>query len=89
MVLQKDTQSKMTEHITNEEVFRSVGEAKNFLKTLKTRRTKLIGHIIHHNSFLSKIMKSAIEENNNRGRPPLEYIDQIIRDTVKVEIGQA
>lgn len=34
-------------------------------------------------------MKSAIEANNNRERPLLEYIDQIIRDTVKVEIGQA
>jgi len=71
---------RWTEHITNEEVYRRAGETKSFLKTLKTRKAKLIGHILRHNSLLSRIIKSAIEGNKSRGRPPLDYISQIVRD---------
>ncbi|KAF0753996.1 Uncharacterized protein FWK35_00020374 [Aphis craccivora] len=66
-------------HITNEEVYRRVGETRSFLKTLKTRRVKLIGHILRQNSLLSRIIEGAIEGNNSRGRPPLDYISQIVR----------
>jgi len=56
-----------TKHITIEEVYRRVGETRSFLKTLKTRRAKLIGNILRQNSLLSRIIESAIEGNNSRG----------------------
>jgi len=68
-----------TEHITNEEVYQRAGEIRSFLKTLKTRRTKLIGHILRHNSLLSRITGDATEGNTSRGRPPLDYMSQIVR----------
>jgi len=61
-----------TEHITNEE------ETRSFPKTLKTRRANLIGHILRHNSLLGRIIEWG--EGNSRGRPPLDYISQMIRD---------
>jgi len=69
-----------TEHIRNEEVYRRAGEISSFLKTLGTRRANLIGHVLRHNSLLSRIIEGAIEGNNSRGRPPLDYISQIVRD---------
>lgn len=56
-----------TEHIkniTNEEVYQRVGEIRNFLKTLKTKKAKLIGC---HDS-LRPI------------RPPLDYISKSKND---------
>lgn len=46
------------EHITNEEVFRKAGEKCSFLKSLKSRKIKLIGH----NGFLARL----IEDTYNR-----------------------
>jgi len=56
-----------TEHITNEEVYRRAGETRTFLKTLKTRRAKVKGHILRHNSLLDRTIEGAIEGNNSRG----------------------
>lgn len=52
--------------ITIEDVNQRV-KITSFFKTLKTRRAKLIRHILRHNSLLSRIMKSAIERENSRG----------------------
>jgi len=60
-----------TEHITNDEVYRRIGETKSFLKILNTRRVKLIGHILRQ---ISRIIEGTIEGKNSRGRPPLDYI---------------
>lgn len=66
--------------ITNEKVFRIVGETKNFLKTEKTRKPKLIGHILLHNSLL-RIIENTINGNNSRGvTSPEHYISQIVRN---------
>uniref|UniRef100_A0A2S2QZ71 RNA-directed DNA polymerase n=1 Tax=Sipha flava TaxID=143950 RepID=A0A2S2QZ71_9HEMI len=56
-----------TEHVSNEEVYRKSGEIRSFLKTLKTRRANLIGHVLRHNSQLSRIIECATEGNNSRG----------------------
>lgn len=78
-MLRKDNlRISWTEQITNEEVYLRAGETKSFLKTLRTR-TNLIGHILCHNSLLSRIIEGAIEGNNRR-KPPLDYISQKARD---------
>jgi hypothetical protein len=45
------------DHITNEEVFRSVGEKRSFLKALKIRRAKLIGHTLQHDNLQGTIIE--------------------------------
>jgi len=68
------------DRISNEEVFRRVGEERSFLKALKIRRAKLIGHSLRHNNLLGRIIEGSIEGKNSRGRPPLEYIGQLVKD---------
>uniref|UniRef100_A0A8D8LAV6 Uncharacterized protein n=1 Tax=Cacopsylla melanoneura TaxID=428564 RepID=A0A8D8LAV6_9HEMI len=60
------------EHMTNEEVLRRAGEQRSFMKSLKKR----IGDILRHNSLLARV----IEGSNTKGRPPLGYLEQIMKD---------
>jgi len=62
------------DHIINEEVFRRVGEERSFLKALKMRRAKLIGHTLRYNNLLGRIIE------RKKGRPSLKYISQVVRD---------
>ncbi|VVC45162.1 Hypothetical protein CINCED_3A021580 [Cinara cedri] len=50
------------------------------MKSLKKRITKLIGHILRHNSLLKRVMEGMIVGKNLVGRPPLDYFQQIMRD---------
>lgn len=65
----------LIDHISNDDVFRRVGEERSFLKILKIRRVKrkAIGNILRYKNLLGRIMRS-IEEKNTRGRPIFEYI---------------
>lgn len=49
-----------TEHMTNEVVFRK--ETRSCPKILKTSKAGLIGHTLHCNSLLSRIIEGAVEE---------------------------
>lgn len=67
--------------MTNKEVYQRPGKTRGILKTLKTRKTKLITEqILCNNRLLSRIIKGIIEKKNSRDRPPLDYISQIVRD---------
>lgn len=68
------------EMITNEEVYRRVGERRCFLKYLKRRRNHLVGHILRHNGLLKLIIEGTVDGKNSRGRPRLEYMSQIMED---------
>lgn len=48
-----------TEHMTNEVVFRK--ETRSCLKILKTSKVELIGHTLHCNSLLSRIIEGAVD----------------------------
>ena len=47
------------EKITNEDVFRRAQEEKSFLRNLKGRRAKFIGHILRHNGLVKKIIEGT------------------------------
>jgi len=66
--------------MTNEEVFTRAEERRCFMKSLKKRRIKLIGHTLRHNSSLNRIMEGVLEGKNVVGRPPLDYLQQIMRN---------
>ncbi|KAI5718650.1 hypothetical protein M8J77_024598 [Diaphorina citri] len=68
------------EHVTNEEVFRRAGERRNLMKQLKKRRATLIGHLLRHGTLTARVIEGMIEGTNTVGRPPLDYIKQIMRD---------
>jgi len=51
------------------------------LKFKKNRRHSWIGHTIKHNEFLVKILEGAIFGKKAVGRPRLEYLKQISRNS--------
>lgn len=58
----------------NNEILKRVAEERCFMKYLKRR-------VLRHNGLLNKIIKGAVDGNNGRGRPTLEYVKQILEDT--------
>ena len=72
---------KWTDRITIDEVFQKVKEERLILKILKNRRHSWIGHTIRHNEFVVNILEGAISGKNAVGRPRLQYLKQVARNT--------
>ena len=51
-----------TDHVRNEEVLRRVKEERNILRTIKRRKFKWIGHILHKNCLRKHIIEGKVEE---------------------------
>ena len=56
-------------------------EERLLLKILKNRRHPWIGHTIRHNEFVVNILEGAISGKNAVGRPRLQYLKQVARNT--------
>ena len=72
---------KWTDRITNDEVFQKVKEERLLLKILKNRRHSWIGHKIRRNEFVVNILGGAISGKKAVGRPRLQYLKQVARNT--------
>ena len=72
---------KWTDSIRNGEVFQKVKEERLLLKILKNRRHSWIGHTIRHNEFVVNILEGAISGKKAVGRPRLQYLQQVARNT--------
>ena len=51
------------------------------LKILKNKRHSWIGHTIRHNEFVVNILEKAIFGKKAVGRPGLQYLEQVARNT--------
>ena len=69
--------------ISNEEVLKRAMARRKLWKQIQTRRDKMVGHILRHDSLLKTIIEGNIEGKNARGRPRLEYMTQIREDVGK------
>jgi len=65
------------DRVTNEEVLARITEGKLIWKNIFRRRNEWIAHIMRHEGLLKLIIEGSIEGKNHRGRPRLEYIQQI------------
>jgi len=72
---------KWTDKITNDEVFQRTKEGRLLLKILKNRRHSWIGHTIRHNEFVVNILEGAICGKKAVGRPRLQYLKLVARNT--------
>ncbi|CAI6343800.1 unnamed protein product [Macrosiphum euphorbiae] len=72
-----------TEKVTNKEVLDKIKEQRQIWKSIQSRRGKMIGHILRHESLLKKIIEGDVEGHIARGRPRTEYMTQIMQDTNK------
>lgn len=73
----KMTKTSWTERKTNEKVLQEIGERRNLLGTILKRKTKLIGHLIRHNSFIENIFEGRLQGKRSRGRPRTSYFGDI------------
>jgi len=63
------------------EVFQRVKEERLHLKILKSRCHSWIGHTIRHNEFVVNILEGAIPRRKTIGRPRLQYLKQVAKNT--------
>jgi len=71
---------KLTDRITNDEVFQRTKEEGFLLKFLKNRRHSCIGLSISHIEFAVNILEGAISGKKTVGRPRLRYLKQVARN---------
>lgn len=55
-----------------------IRETRELCHSIKEKKDKMIGHILHHNSLTKSIIKSDVEGNIERRRPRVEYMKQIM-----------
>ena len=72
---------KWTDRITNDKVVQRAKEERLLLKIFKNRCHSWIGHIIRHNEFVVNILEGAISRKKTVGRPRLQYLKQVTRNT--------
>jgi predicted CoA-binding protein len=70
-----------TDRLTNGEVFQRAKEERLLFKILKNRRHSWIWHVIRHNEFVVNIVEGAISGKRAVGRPRLQYLKQVARNT--------
>jgi len=72
---------KWTDRITNYEVLQRAKQKRLLLKILKNICHSWIGHTIRHNEFVVNIFEGAISGKKAVGRPRLQYLKQVARNT--------
>jgi len=72
---------KWADRITNDEFFQRVKDKSLLLKMLNNRCHSWIGHTIRHNEFVVNILGGTITGKKAVGRPRLQYLKQVARNT--------
>ena len=80
-MLEKNVKNKWTDRVTNGGVFQRAKEKRLLLKILRSGRHSWIGHAIRHNEFVVNIVEGAIFGKKAVGRPGLQYLKQVDRNT--------
>jgi hypothetical protein len=70
-----------TDHVRNEEVLLGVKEQRNILHEIRKRKANWIGHILHRNCLLRRVIegkvKGGIEMTGRRGRRRRKLLDDL------------
>jgi len=69
-----------TDMVSNEEVLKRMSVRRTLWSNIKKRRNEWIGHVLRHGGLLGLIIEGCVEGKNARGRPRMEYMQQIIED---------
>jgi hypothetical protein len=72
---------KWPDRITNDEFFQRTKEERLLLKILKNGHHLWIGHTVRHNEFVLNVLEGAISGKKAMGRPRLQYLWQVTRNT--------
>jgi hypothetical protein len=81
VVLEKDGEDQLTDHVRNEEVLLRVKEQRNILHEIRKGKANWIGHILRRNCLLRRInewkIKGGIEVTGRRGRRHRKLVDDL------------
>ena len=81
MILEKDGEDQLTDHVRNEEVLLRVNEQRNILQEIRKRKAIWIGHILRRNCLLHRVIegkiKGGIEVTGRRGRRRRKLLDDL------------
>jgi hypothetical protein len=70
-----------TDHVTNKEILLRVKEQRNILHEIQKRKANWIGHILHRNCLLRRVIqgktKGGIEVTGRRGRRRRKLLDDL------------
>lgn len=69
-----------TEHVTNEEVLRRVGEERGLVEAIRKRQKTWLGHVLRRDSLLQTIIEGHMEGKKRRGRQPMMLMDWLNKD---------
>jgi hypothetical protein len=72
---------KRTDKTTNDEVFQRVKEERLLLEISQNRLHSWIGHEVRHYEFVVNILEGEIYGKKAVGRPRLQYLKQVARNT--------
>ena len=76
-IWRKMTRTSWIERKTNLEVLREVQEERRLLREMEKRKTKFIGHVLRHNTFIINILEGKVLGKKGRGRPRKKYLEDI------------
>jgi hypothetical protein len=72
---------KWTDRITNGEVYQREEKERLLSKILQNGRHSWIGHTVRYNDFVVNNLEKAISGKKAVGRPGLQYLKQVVRNT--------
>ena len=67
-----------TEKISNEEVLRRIGEERQLMSLIRTRKHKLIGLSMRGEELLKEVIEGKMKGKRTRGRPRKGMLDELI-----------
>jgi len=67
-----------TDRITNEEVLKRVGEERQIMNLIRSRKRNWMGHILRGESLMKEVVEGRMEGKRTRGRPRKGMLDDLI-----------
>ena len=67
-----------TEKITNEEVLKRVGEERQLMKLIRSRKKNWIGHVLRGKGLMKEVIEGRMEGKRGRGRPRAGMLDELM-----------
>lgn len=66
-----------SDRVTNEEVLIRIGEQRKLLSTIKSRKLRLFGHLVRHDSLQKRLIEGQLNGRRVRGRPMTTWMTNI------------
>jgi hypothetical protein len=69
-----------TDHITNKDVLRIVGEKRSLMETVRRRQKNWIGHVLRGDCLLRTVLEGRLQGKHQRGRPRRKMLDWMLKE---------